>query len=356
MRFAMKAAPVLCKRVSTQSRGAYGLTESLCPHTDMPQVSVASSCRTERPAVIPRPSGQRTGRMLGFLAIALGFTGLVHTSHAQVSIPHDVDTLTSGDSDHLNPSMQHNAFWGPAAKWVVYEHVEGGLTSIRGLQIDWDRLSWDTRVFSISGEYPQGMVRSAEVAGMAFTPVTQWVAAWEQQTDGHWSIWYSTRSDTGNAWSPPQDLTPDTVDNTGIKLRPISGYVLATWRRGNDLLACRIGPSGPIDAMEVGRSTSNNFEYDVLIVDRSGRIHLGGTGLDRERSDLLSVLQLRVSTRASVDQDGEHSNPSFATKSLVRNAAILFRWSAHHRIRVRQSWTKSGFHILSACLSRGSFG
>jgi hypothetical protein len=194
-----------------------------------------------------------------------------YMASSQLSIRHEIDTLTAGDSEERNPSMQHNSFEGPATKWLVFERTVGGLTSISGIQLDGNSPAWHTDVVQISDVLPSGEVRFPDVAGMSFSPTSLRVAAWEQRTAQAWNVWYSTRSDTDSAWTNPRPLTQDTVDNTGIQLRPSPDrYVFATWRRGRDLVGCGLRPEGRADTLLIGSSTLDGFDFDVNPFTSSG--------------------------------------------------------------------------------------
>jgi hypothetical protein len=293
MRSSSKAAPVLRPfRLQAERIPLLGKAQHAGP--TKPQIALAFVGRTERPIEIPRPLVHCRRHMIASLTIAVALTLPPSGSHAQFSVPQVVDTITIGETDERNPSMQHNSFFGPSSEWVVYEREEGGMASIWGMRMDMGHKHWNTEVTRLSDYFPTGMVRSPDVAGSAYTPVTLRIVAWEQQLGGRWSIWYSVRSDTDEAWSPPSLLAGDSVDNVDVQLRPISGYVLATWRRGRDLLACRIGAGGRIDTLIVGSSSAESFEFDVnpLYMDETGFIW---TSRDSSSHDILSYRYLSFS-------------------------------------------------------------
>jgi len=160
--------------------------------------------------------------------------------------------------------MQHNAFFGPPTQWLAFERTTDGMTSICAMRLDNEGPAWRPDVVQISGLHPAGLVRSPDAAGTWYSSIPLRVVAWEQLTTNRWNIYYSTRSDTDLVWSDPNPLTEDTVDNTGVQLRPLDGeHVLATWRRGKDLVGSRIGYDGRVDTFLVGTSTLDGFEFDV---------------------------------------------------------------------------------------------
>jgi hypothetical protein len=198
-----------------------------------------------------------------------------HPTRSQGTLAYQVDTLTTGNSEERNPSTQHNALFGPPTQWLVFEHTAEGMTSISGMKLDNQVPAWKPEIVQISGLHPAGLVRNPDVAGTMTSSMPLRVVAWEQLSSNRWNIYYSTRSDSDIAWSEPRPLTEDTVDNTSIQLRPLDGeHILATWRRGKDLVGSRIGHDGRVDTILIGTSTVEDFDFDVITA-----IYGGSAGL-----------------------------------------------------------------------------
>jgi hypothetical protein len=182
-----------------------------------------------------------------------------------------VDTATAGESDDLNPSIMHNAFFTSPDNflWVVFERhtsTESQIVSRRFARLS---ATWDSSVIVLSSQPAAEEQKYPDYSEVSYYDTNSGsrvmrLAAWQVMKDNRWQIYYSTFNDGAPSWSTPSLLVPDSIDNTGVQIRPIrDSTFIITWKRANTVMALMksISTSTPAETLAV--SSSDSVEYDI---------------------------------------------------------------------------------------------
>ncbi|HEX8918895.1 MAG TPA: hypothetical protein VF898_10360, partial [Chloroflexota bacterium] len=180
-----------------------------------------------------------------------------------------VDTLTTGLAEEFHPVVPHEVWLSqgsPPDTWMVFERRTATESQIAAKRFNMSSNQWDSTVTVISASPASSPQQLPDIAHLSTTGKPL-VVSWQWWKEGRWQVWYSTRSDSAPAWSSPQRLVQDTVDNTAVQLRPYnSGSVaIATWKRRNVLEMSFWTPSAISAPETLVVSAVDTFEYDLAL-------------------------------------------------------------------------------------------
>lgn len=185
----------------------------------------------------------------------------------------EIDTVTSGNFNDRDPQLDHLGLEVPGilnyvnaqqGEWMIFQRDSAGSSSIVGKQFRPQVLKWDSAESVISPSVPGAVVMSPDICSMTIGPDSLLtVAAWIQDEGAVRRIFYSTTGGDSPTWSSPRELSPDTVRNTVVKLRPAYGSVLATWRVQNVIMCSRFDGSTMSSPDTLVKSNIDSMEYDL---------------------------------------------------------------------------------------------
>ena len=208
---------------------------------------------------------------LTFILVVLAII-TVRPSHAQTDSPWGkVDTLTSDLYEEFHPVVPHEAWINrgtPNDTWVVFERRTGTESQIATKRFNVSTAQWDSTVTVISSSPASTPQTSPDIAHLGTTS-RPLIVAWQWWKEGRWQIWYSTRSDSTPAWSTPQLLVTDSIDNTSVQLRPYNygSVAVVAWRRKNVLQYRFWTPDSMSVPATLAVSAVDTFEYDLSVQD-----------------------------------------------------------------------------------------
>ena len=188
-----------------------------------------------------------------------------------VNIWGKVDTVTAGEFDDLNPSIAHNVYASSPGGfiWLVFERHTSAESQIAARKFNRASGTWDSAVVVLSSRLPAEEQRNPDYSDMSYYNAgtgsrVMRLAAWQVRKDHRWQIYYSTLNDSASSWSAPSLLVSDSLDNTGVQIRPIlDSAVIITWKRANTVMGLvkTISTGTPAETLAV--SSSDSLEYDV---------------------------------------------------------------------------------------------
>ena len=187
-----------------------------------------------------------------------------------------VDTVTVGDFDDLNPSVVHNAYFSsPTGSflWVVFERHTSTQSQIAASKFNRTEGRWDSDVVVLSSLPPGEEQKYPDYSEVSYYDTIAGLralrlAAWQTKIDNRWQIYYSTFNDGASAWSPPAVLVSDSLDDTGVQVRPyVDTAFIITWKRANTVM-CLLKSIATITQPEtLAVSSSDSMEYDISSSD-----------------------------------------------------------------------------------------
>ena len=182
-----------------------------------------------------------------------------------------VDTVTLGECDDLNPSIIHNAFftYPDDFLWVVFERHTSTESQIAAKRFNRLSTTWDSSVVVLSSQPAGEEQKYPDYSEVSYYDTSSAshvmrLAAWQVRKDNRWQIYYSSFNDGAPAWSAPSLLVPDSIDNTGVQIRPIrDSTFIITCKRANTVMALikSISTSTPAETLAV--SSTDSIEYDI---------------------------------------------------------------------------------------------
>ena len=155
-----------------------------------------------------------------------------------------VDTVTAGECDDLNPSLMHNALsWSPADfLWMVFERHTSTTSQIAAKRFARSTTTWDSAVTLISSLPPGEEQKYPDFSEVSYYDTgsilhVMRLAAWQVRKAQRWQLYFSTLNDGSQAWSAPSVLVTDSLDNTGVQIRPfLDTAFFVTWKRANTVM------------------------------------------------------------------------------------------------------------------------
>ena len=210
--------------------------------------------------------------MVSSAALACVALALPVSATAQiVNVWNKVDTVTAGEYDDLNPSLTHNVFsnYPGSLLRVVFERHTSTRSQIVCKTFDRSATTWDSALTVISSLPPgeeQKYPDYSEVshydtsAGERFMRI----ASWQVKKGDRWQLFFATLNDGSQAWSAPSVLVNDSLDNTGVQIRPfLDTAFIIIWKRANTVmwLMKSLTMTTPAETLAVG--SSDSIEYDI---------------------------------------------------------------------------------------------
>lgn len=236
-----------------------------------------------------------------------------------------MDTVTSGDFDDFNPVLDHGGMqlrglmFHSECQWLIFDRHDTSGSSVVAKRFFNARGIWDTTEFVIASSLPPGSFHFPDVATSADSNA---LAVWQEKTDEHWNICYSRWN--GTAWSQPENLTFDSVDNLASRVRIFEGlntpsgppFVVA-WSRGNSIQYSIFSRDENTEPDTIVSSNFDSLEFDLCQV--GGELCVIWTTLE---SDSLTGLcftssntnrSLNFSDPDTLKFSGDVSNPHITT-------------------------------------------
>ncbi len=177
-----------------------------------------------------------------------------------------VDTVTTGECDDSDPALSHiPVFSGNGQTWLVFARNTSITSEIVGKKlISVDTMAnWDSMLVPISVTSTPFSQRKPDIAKLSPSRGVFQLAAWEYKKDTAWNIYYSKLIADDSTWSTPQPLTHDTVDNTNVRIRPLTDSTfLILWKRKSAILYSLATPLTCTAPETVSVSTSDSVEFD----------------------------------------------------------------------------------------------
>ncbi|HEX7571848.1 MAG TPA: T9SS type A sorting domain-containing protein, partial [Bacteroidota bacterium] len=180
---------------------------------------------------------------------------------------------TTGECDDLDPSLMHNALsWSPADfLWVVFERHTSTMSQIAAKKFNRSGATWDSAVALISSLPPGEEQKYPDFSEVSYYDTGSIVhvmrlAAWQVRRANRWQLYFSTLNDGSQAWSVPSVLVSDSLDNTGVQIRPfLDTAFIVTWKRANTVmwLLKSISTTTPAETLAV--SSSDSIEFDICM-------------------------------------------------------------------------------------------
>lgn len=182
-----------------------------------------------------------------------------------------VDTVTSGECDDFNPSMVHDVLFSNPSRFVrvVFERHTSTESEIAVKRFDRSSATWDSAVDVISSRTPTEEQKYPDYSEVSYYDTSAGLhvmrlAAWQVRRANRWQLYFSTLNDASPAWTAPSVLVTDSLDDTGIQVRPFldTAFVI-TWKRANTVMWLMKSVSTTTPAETLAVSNSDSIEYDI---------------------------------------------------------------------------------------------
>jgi hypothetical protein len=216
-------------------------------------------------------------------------------SHASGQFPGlwgKVDTVTSGSANEMNPSVAHNAFQTSIPSFIrmVFERQTASQSQIVVKRFMAASHTWDTAEVVISSSPLEEIQKHPDYAEVPYYfsmgSSARGLVVWQRRNDGHWQIYCSTFSDSGDYWSPPFLLRADTASSLDARVRPYNDSLfLITWRQGSAIMAARYSIAGISTPETVAVAIADSMQYDVC--SNSGRIGIAWSAKTARETSIL---------------------------------------------------------------------
>ena len=176
------------------------------------------------------------------------------------SIYPQIKQLTFGNNDEFNPSLSRNVSFAQF-EWLAYERQTQDSSFIVVKKFLRTTDSWDSSEIIISKSNKNEIQKYPEVCCKR----NYSIVGWQKKYQGKWNIFYSKYSFADSQWSPPIQLTNDTLNNVNVRIQSIypDSQFIFTWQN-KKIIRYNVYPVRTIGIKDtIAISNYDSIEYDL---------------------------------------------------------------------------------------------